>query len=69
MFPEPWYICSNADGSKFYISGRDTHLIVMVDSDTGNTKRSLKLEGAHPRGLCTIKAGPSTCVIKMISGY
>ena len=56
-FPEPWYICSNADGSKFYMGGRESHLIVMVDSATGNTERSLKLEGKHPRGLCTDKDG------------
>ena len=56
-FPEPWYLCSNVDETKFYMSGRESHLIVMADSETGSTERTLKMEGKHPRGLCTDKAG------------
>ena len=26
-FSEPWYICSNLNGTKFYLSGRESHLI------------------------------------------
>ena len=56
-FPEPWYICNNLDGTKFYLSGRESHWIVMADSESGKAERTRMVEGKHPRGLCTDKAG------------
>lgn len=56
-FPEPWYICCNLDGTKFYLSGRESHFIVIGNSETGSIEGTRKVEGKHPRGLCIDKAG------------
>lgn len=54
---DPWNICSSSDGVKVYLTGRESHSIIMLSSDTGKVERTRKVSGKHPRGLCSDRKG------------
>lgn len=51
-FSDPWYVCSNEDGTKLALSDRESHTVTVVDGERGEIRNVRKVEGKHPRGLC-----------------
>ena len=56
-FADPWYVCSDSDGTRIALTDRESHTVIVIDADTGKVIDTKKLEGKHPRGVCMDPSG------------